>query len=111
MTDTGFHVYILTNSTKKVLYTGITNDLSSRLVEHYLERGNKKTFTGRYYCHYLLHYEYHHTAIGAIEREKEIKGWRRAKKEELINSQNPKWEFLNHEVTTWPPEPGAGRQY
>ncbi len=106
----GYHVYILTNTSKRVLYTGMTNDLSSRVIEHYLERGKPKTFTGRYYCYYLLYYEFHHTAIGAIEREKEIKGWRREKKEALINTINPEWDFLNSEVTSWPPESGIGKR-
>ncbi len=107
----GYHVYILTNTTKRVLYTGVTNDLSTRVIEHYLERGKSRTFTGRYYCYYLLHYEFHHTPSGAIEREKEIKGWRREKKEALINSKNPNWDFLNSEVTTWPPECGIGKRF
>jgi len=105
----GCHVYIVTNSTKSVLYVGMTNDLAIRLVEHYNRRGNPKSFTGRYHCYYLLWYEYHHTASGAIMREKEIKKWRREKKENLINDFNPEWLFLNKEVTTWPPEVGTQR--
>jgi putative endonuclease len=44
-------------------------------------------------------------ALHAIDREKEIKDWRREKKEELINSFNPEWKFLNNEITLWPPHP------
>ncbi|WP_339609190.1 GIY-YIG nuclease family protein [uncultured Roseivirga sp.] len=101
----GFHVYITTNPLKSSLYTGMTNNLEYRIIEHYLNRGCKKTFAGRYYCYCLLYYEFHHSAVGAIEREKEIKSWTRAKKEELINSINPDWLFLNNEITPWPPEP------
>lgn len=107
----GYHVYILTNTTKNVLYTGMTNDLGSRIIEHYLERGKKRTFAGRYFCYYLIHYEFHDTPSGAIEREKEIKVWRREKKEASINSQNPNWDFLNFEVTTWPPESGISKRF
>ena len=98
-----FFVYIITNPSKTVLYTGVTNDLIRRLTEHYFERGNAKTFAGRYYCHNLIYFEKHHTSIGAIEREKEIKDWNRKKKEALINSDNPKWSFLNTEIMEWPP--------
>ena len=103
----GLEIYILTNSSKKVLYVGVTKDLETRIIQHYNERGNPKTFAGRYYCYYLIYFEYHHTPIGGIEREKEIKGWRRSKKEELINSFNPDWLFLNDQITHWPPESGT----
>lgn len=104
-----FHVYILTNSTKSVLYVGMTNDLAIRLVEHYNGRGNPKTFTGKYYCYYLLWHEQHHSSVGAIQREKEIKKWRREKKESLNNETNPDWLFLNKEIIPWPPETGIKR--
>ncbi|WPZ11806.1 MULTISPECIES: GIY-YIG nuclease family protein [Roseivirga] len=103
----GLHVYILTNTSKKVLYVGVTNDLEKRLIQHYQNRGEKRTFAGRYYCYYLIYFEYHHNNIGGIEREKEIKGWSRQKKVDLINSYNPKWLFLNDQITKWPPDPGT----
>ena len=81
------------------------------MIEHYHERGNKKKFTGRYQCFYLLYYEDYSSPSAAIAREKEIKGWVRRKKEELINSSNPDWDFLNEEITPWPPEPGVGKRY
>jgi len=105
-----FFVYIVTNPSKKVLYTGITNDLEYRIIEHYLNRGKRKTFAGRYYCYQLIYYEIHHTAAGAIEREKEIKDWTRAKKEELINNKNPSWTFLNDQITDWPPHPDISKR-
>lgn len=46
-------------------------------------------------------------AMGGIEREKELKGWRRSKKDELIHKFNPNWTFLNDQITQWPPEPGT----
>ena len=85
--------------------------MENRLIEHYLERGNKKKFTGRYQCFYLLYYEVFESPSVAIAREKEIKGWVRKKKEELINSLNPNWDFLNNEIIAWPPEPGVGKRY
>lgn len=107
----GFEVYILTNPKKSTLYTGMTNDLTSRLIEHYQERGKPKTFAGRYYCYCLLYFESHETATDAIEREKEIKKWSRMKKEKLIATINPEWRFLNDEILPWPPEEGAGPRY
>jgi len=106
-----FHVYILCNPKKSTLYVGMTNDLSDRLIEHYLERGNRKKFAGRYYCYCLLYYEGHDTAMDAIEREKEIKKWSRAKKEKLIATMNPEWRFLNEEILPWPPEEGVTKRY
>ncbi len=90
-----YFVYITTNPGRTVLYTGITNDLSRRLIEHYEARGNGKSFAGNYYCHRLLYFEKYPTALGAIDREKQIKKWRRSKKEWLINQVNPQWHFIN----------------
>ncbi|GAB3203785.1 putative endonuclease [Pontibacter aydingkolensis] len=93
-----YFVYITTNPRKTTLYVGVTNDLPRRLHEHFMNCGNSATFAGKYYCYNLVYYE-RHTRIGhAIEREKEIKKWSRSKKEELIESINPFWEFLNQQV-------------
>jgi len=89
-----YYIYITTNPGKTVLYTGITNDLHKRSQEHYNERGNKKTFAGRYYCYNLIYYEHFKDVDQAIFREKEIKNMTRKKKEELINSINPNWNFI-----------------
>jgi len=98
MTQHNYFVYIITNPNKTVLYIGVTNDLETRLAQHYENRGNKKSFAGRYYCYHLLYWERHQFIEHAIEREKEIKKWRRSKKETLINEFNPDWKFLNDEV-------------
>lgn len=74
------YVYITTNPQKKVLYTGVTNNLSQRLIEHYMDRGTKNSFAGKYYCYLLLHFEEFNNPAEAIAREKEIKDWRRSKK-------------------------------
>jgi len=89
-----FYVYITTNPGKTVLYTGITNDLRRRQLEHYLSRGDNKTFVGKYYCYNLLYYEYFTDINQAIHREKEIKNMTNSKKKELINVTNPNWKFL-----------------
>ena len=64
--------------------------------EHYDNRGEVESFSGHYYCYKLVYYEYFNTAWEAIEREKEIKKWKREKKDALIESVNPSWYFLNY---------------
>lgn len=95
MREHNYYVYILANFQKTVLYVGVTNDLVRRLSEH---QQGLSTFTSKYNCFYLVYWEYHQYINNAIEREKEIKGWRRSKKEGLINSFNPEWKFLNEEI-------------
>ncbi len=95
-----YYIYIVTNKNKTVLYTGITNDLCRRLEEH---KENSipfrhSSFAGKYNAYFLLYYEHFQDVNDAIVREKEIKGWRRSKKEALINSLNPEWKFLNDEL-------------
>jgi putative endonuclease len=106
-----YYVYIVTNYKKTVLYVGVTNNLEQRIIEHYLDRGNTKTFTGKYDVFYLLYYECTPYINNAIAREKEIKGWSRRKKEALINSFNPHWNFLNYELLgEWPPTKAVHRR-
>ena len=99
-----FVLYITTNPKRKILYIGVTNNLPQRLSEHYFNRGSKTSFAGKYYCYNLLYYEEGDDPYIAIGREKEIKGWKRAKKLELIESINPYWDFLNSEIMKWPPD-------
>lgn len=94
MSHGNYFVYITTNPAKNVLYIGMTNDLYTRMVQHQENKGNPKTFAGKYYCYNLVYFERHDTAIAAIEREKEIKGWSRAKKLRLIKTTNPGILFL-----------------
>lgn len=93
MRQYNFYTYILTNYSKKVLYTGVTNDLERRLYEHYFGIDQKESFTGKYKCYYLVWFERHQYVNHAIEREKEIKGWLRDKKIKLIGVENPEWRF------------------
>ena len=83
----------------------MTNDLEQRLTKHYLNRGQPHTFAGKYFCYYLLYYESFNSPTHAIEREKELKDWNRKRKETLIATINPQWNFLNNEVMEWPPHP------
>ena len=96
-----YFVYITTNPARSVVYVGMTNDLTIRLIQHYENRGNPKTWAGRYYCYNLVWWERHSLVNHAIEREKEIKKWRREKKNQLIESHNPDWKFLNNEIGAW----------
>ena len=100
-----FCVYIVTNYSKKVLYTGVTNNLEQRITEHYMQRGTLSSFTGKYHAFYLLYYECFDYVRDAIAREKEIKDWNRNRKETLITAFNPGWKFLNEELFgKWPPD-------
>ncbi|UOU98002.1 GIY-YIG nuclease family protein [Chryseobacterium daecheongense] len=90
-----YYVYILTNINKTVLYTGVTNDLKSRLYWHKNTKGENNHFTAKYKCFYLVYYEYFQDVEQSIAREKQIKGYSRLKKENLINTFNSDWSFLN----------------
>ena len=85
-----YYVYILTNKTNTVLYTGITGDLRKRVAEH-KEKEKPTSFTARYNVDKLVYYEETTDVISAIEREKQIKAGSRKKKIELIDAFNPKW--------------------
>lgn len=91
-----YTVYIITNKNKTVLYTGVTNDLQRRIYEH--ENGLIPGFSKKNNCHYLLYFEYFENIKEAIDREKQIKKYRREKKEKLINSVNSEWDFLNKDI-------------
>ncbi len=94
-----YFVYITTNKNRKVLYTGVTNSLARRIKEHEADaKTEKQTFAGKYNCFHLVYFERYQFINQAIEREKIIKGWTRAKKVELIESMNPEWRTLNEEV-------------
>ncbi|HXR33939.1 MAG TPA: GIY-YIG nuclease family protein [Verrucomicrobiae bacterium] len=86
-----YHVYILA-SRSRVLYVGVTGNLLERVKEH--REGLVPGFTSRYRVHRLVHFEPYEDVRAAIAREKEIKGWSRAKKVALIERRNPAWEDL-----------------
>lgn len=95
MREYKYYVYILTNFSKTVVYVGVTNDLQRRINEH---QQGLSAFTAKYNCFYIVYWEHHQYVNNAIEREKQIKGWRRSKKDALINEFNPEWKFLNNEI-------------
>ena len=103
--DRKYYVYIITNYIRTVIYTGMTNNLEQRIIEHYLDRGREKTFAGKYSAFFLLFYDSSVYVNNIIAREKEIKGWRKSKKEDLIKAFNSELKFLNEELFgKWPPE-------
>ena len=91
--DRGGCVYIVTNKTNRVLYTGVTSDLYSRIVEH-KEKYFPGSFTSKYQCNKLVYFEQHSSIIEAISREKQIKNWKREWKINVINAINPQWDDL-----------------
>ena len=90
-----YYVYILTNKNKTVLYIGVTNDLKLRIYQHSNPSPYSSSFTSKYKCYYLVYYEHFFEIEEAIFREKELKGFSRAKKNIIIESFNPNWKFLN----------------
>ena len=91
-----YYVYILTNKTNRVLYTGVTNDLKRRIYEHRNKLADG--FTKKYNVHKLVYFDYTTDVHSAISREKQIKGWTRAKKDVLINEFNPNWQDLYDKI-------------
>ncbi|MCG2612760.1 GIY-YIG nuclease family protein [Terrimonas sp. NA20] len=85
-TEYRFFVYIMSNVTRSVLYTGVTNNLVSRVGQH---RRGESEFTRRHKCKDLMYYEEYNDIDVAIHREKQLKRWRRQWKFELIRKVNP----------------------
>ena len=104
-----YYVYIITNKYRSTFYVGMTNNLTERLQQHKsnIEKGIK-TFASKYNIEFLVYYEKFTWVQQAIAREKEIKGWRRDKKLDLIRGFNSKFEFLNHHfIKDWEVPPGS----
>ena len=89
-----YSIYIMTNKSQ-TLYTGVTNDLVRRVYEH--KKKLIKGFTSKYNIQHLVYYETTSSIYSAIQPEKQIKGWLRAKKIALIESTNPEWKDLSEE--------------
>ena len=89
MRDHNYYIYILTNRSNKVLYTGVTNDLQRRVYEH--KQKLFKGFTSKYELNKLVYFEHFRDIEEAIAREKQIKGGSRQKKIDLIEKFNPEW--------------------
>lgn len=92
MGEKTYFIYIMTNQHNRVLYTGVTNNLYRRVIEHREGRGS--SFTTRYNVNKLVYYEVCDYVNDAIEREKQIKGGSRQRKLDLINEMNPEWRDL-----------------
>ena len=87
-----YYVYIMA-SVRRTLYIGVTSNLEGRVYEH--KHGLKRGFTSRYHVGRLVHIEVSSDIRDAIAREKELKGWSRAKKIALIERENPEWRDLS----------------
>lgn len=87
-----FFVYLLTNATRRVLYTGVTRDLRRRVAQHRM--GGSDAFTARYRVRHLVWFEIHENPVSAILREKQLKGGSRRHKLALIQAMNPTWRDL-----------------
>ena len=91
-----YNIYIMSNTKNTVLYIGMTNDLKRRVEEH--KSNSIPGFTQRYCCHKLVYFETYSDVDQAIYREKQIKGWLRIKKDELIDSTNKERKDLYNEI-------------
>ena len=87
-----YYVYIMTSSKNTAMYIGVTNDLHRRVLEH--KSGQISGFTQKYCCHKLVYYEEFSDIEQAIEREKILKGWKRDKKNKLVEAVNPLYNEL-----------------
>jgi len=96
MTGKGGYIYIVSNKSRTVLYTGVTSDLANRIFEH--KEGKGSQFTSKYKCVDLLYYEFYSTINEAIQREKQLKKWKREWKDQLIAKFNPTLKDLFKEV-------------
>lgn len=103
-----FFTYMVTNNSQVSLYTGHTDDLSQRMTQHRLKAF--AGFTAKYNCTRLVWFETHDTRHGAFTRERQIKAWKRAWKNELVEVLNPHWRDL-YEALTEAEVYGNGRRY
>jgi len=96
MASRNYYVYMISNFRRTVLYTGVTNNLVRRIYEH--KNNLADGFSKEYFLHDLLYYEIFEDPTSAIEREKQIKGYSRKKKDKLIMRFNPKLKDLYEEI-------------
>jgi putative endonuclease len=87
---------MMTNRSRVVLYIGVTNSLARRVYQH--QKGEIEGFTKRYKLDRLVYYEAYERPRDAISREKELKGWRREKKNALVETKNPTWADLSSQL-------------
>jgi len=87
-----FYVYIMQSASRRALYIGMTNNLHERVWQHKTHR--IEGFTDAYNATRLVHWESFDDVRNAIDREKQLKGWRREKKDWLVERFNPEWRDL-----------------
>ena len=92
-----YYVYILANNTNVAIYVGVTRDLVRRVYEH-RNHLDPKSYTAKYDIRKLVYFEQTTDVRVAIEREKQIKSWSRAKKNALVETMNPQWEDLYQKI-------------
>ena len=92
MNNKKYYVYILANKRNGTLYIGITSGLKKRIYEH--KNNLVEGFTKKYKIHNLVYYEETSDVMSALEREKQLKNWKRKWKMELIEKENPDWKDL-----------------
>jgi putative endonuclease len=97
MQEKYYYVYILASKPYGTLYTGVSSDLLGRTWQH--KNDLVESFTKRYRVHRLVYYEQTESIESAINREKQIKKWRRRWKLDLIEKMNPDWKDLYDEIT------------
>ena len=95
MNTKSYYTYILTSCNNTVMYVGVTGNLKFRLHEH--KTGMVDGFTKKYNVSKLVYFETFSDVKNAIEREKQLKGWSRAKKNRLVEKMNPEWKDLSDE--------------
>ncbi|MFT4834460.1 MAG: putative endonuclease [Flavobacteriaceae bacterium] len=100
MRPKGGYIYIVSNKTRTVLYTGVTSNLYARIYEH--KTGVGSTFTSKYKCTDLLYYQFFDVIVKAIEQEKRRKKRKRDYKENVIKELNPMWRDLFGDVEDMP---------
>ena len=92
-----YYVYIMANESNSTIYIGVTNNLLRRVYEH-KNSLDKHSFTSRYKINKLVYYEYTGDVLSAIEREKQLKGWNRERKNKIISTKNPEWMDLYENI-------------
>ena len=95
MKEHRYWVYIMTSSSLSAMYIGVTNDLGRRVVEH--RNGAGSEFVKKYKLTKLVYAEEFELIEEAIVREKQLKGWKRIRKNELVRAANPRWDALMHD--------------
>lgn len=88
-----YYIYILTSKENTAMYIGVTSNLQRRLCEHKNEQMDG--YTKKYHIHKLVYFEEFSEITDAIAREKQLKGWNRSKKNQLVETQNPNWADLS----------------